>query len=96
MTLLELAEHFGENVGEDRIMIRQKIKQPDLAAMAGIARENLNRILADWKRRKLVSEAAGYYSLKVNLRLSTRVTFRCPLTRACCRASSARKPRRMS
>ena len=64
VTLLELAEHFGENVGEDRIMIRQKIKQPDLAAMAGIARENLNRILADWKRRKLVSEAAGYYCLE--------------------------------
>jgi CRP/FNR family transcriptional regulator, cyclic AMP receptor protein len=64
VTLLELAEHFGENVGEDRIMIRQKIKQPDLAAMAGIARENLNRILADWKRRKLVSEASGYYCLE--------------------------------
>src|SRR6516164_4713005 len=45
VTLLELAEHFGESVGEDRIMIRQKFKQPDLAAMAGIARENLNRIL---------------------------------------------------
>src|SRR6476469_8133019 len=53
VTLLELAEHFGDSVGEDRIVIRQRIKQPDLAAMAGIARENLNRILVDWKRRKL-------------------------------------------
>jgi CRP/FNR family transcriptional regulator, cyclic AMP receptor protein len=59
VTLLELAEHFGENVGEDRIVIRQKFKQPDLAAMAGIARENLNCILTDWKRRKLVSQISG-------------------------------------
>jgi CRP/FNR family cyclic AMP-dependent transcriptional regulator len=64
VTLLELAEHFGESAGEDRIVIRQKIKQPDLAAMAGIARENLNRILTDWKRRKLVSETSGYYCLE--------------------------------
>jgi CRP-like cAMP-binding protein len=64
VTFLELAEHFGEIVGEDRIMIRQKFKQPDLAAMAGIARENLNRILADWKRRKLVSQLSGYYCLE--------------------------------
>jgi CRP-like cAMP-binding protein len=64
VTLLELAEHFGESVGEDRIVIRQRIKQPDLAAMAGIARENLNRILVDWKRRKLVSETSGYYCLE--------------------------------
>jgi len=64
VTLLELAEHFGESVGEDRIMIRQKFRQPDLAAMAGIARENVNRILADWKRRKLVSQISGYYCLE--------------------------------
>ena len=64
VTLLELAEHFGESVGEDRIVIRQKIKQPDLAAMAGIARENLNRILTDWKRRKLVSQISGCYCLE--------------------------------
>jgi CRP-like cAMP-binding protein len=64
VTLLELAEHFGENVGQDRIMIRQKFKQPDLAAMAGIARENLNRILTDWKRRKLVSQISGCYCLE--------------------------------
>ena len=64
VTLLELAEHFGESVGGDRIMIRQKFRQPDLAAMAGIARENVNRILADWKRRKLVSQISGYYCLE--------------------------------
>jgi len=64
LTLIELAEHFGESVGGDRIMIRQKFGQLDLAAMAGIARENVNRILADWKRRKLISRISGYYCIE--------------------------------
>jgi CRP/FNR family cyclic AMP-dependent transcriptional regulator len=73
LTLIELAEHFGENVGEDRIMIRQKFGQPDLAAMAGIARENLNRILADWKCRKLVTRISGYYCIESKSRLVREV-----------------------
>jgi CRP/FNR family cyclic AMP-dependent transcriptional regulator len=64
VTLLELADHFGENVGAGRVVIRQKFGQSELAAMAGIARENVNRILADWKRRKLVSRFSGYYCLE--------------------------------
>lgn len=64
ITLLELADHFGENVGQGRIVIRQKFDQSELAALAGIARENVNRILADWKRRKLVSRLSGYYCIE--------------------------------
>ena len=63
-TLLELAQTFGQDVGAGRIVIRQKIGQADLAAMAGIARENVSRILNDWKRRKLVSRLSGYYCLE--------------------------------
>ena len=63
-TLLELAQDFGQDVGAGRIVIRQKIGQSDLAAMAGIARENVSRILNDWKRRKLVSRLSGYYCLE--------------------------------
>ncbi len=63
-TLLELADEFGQDVGAGRIVIRQKIGQSDLAAMAGIARENVSRILNDWKRRKLVSRLSGYYCLE--------------------------------
>ncbi len=63
-TLLELAQEFGQDVGSGRIVIRQKIGQSDLAAMAGIARENVSRILNDWKRRKLVSRLSGYYCLE--------------------------------
>jgi CRP-like cAMP-binding protein len=63
-TLLELADNFGQDVGSGRIVIRQKIGQSDIAAMAGIARENVSRILNDWKRRKLVSRLSGYYCLE--------------------------------
>ncbi|MFY9893326.1 MAG: Crp/Fnr family transcriptional regulator [Xanthobacteraceae bacterium] len=63
-TLLELAENFGQDVGSGRIVIRQKIGQSDIAAMAGIARENVSRILNDWKRRELVSRLSGYYCLE--------------------------------
>ena len=62
--LLSLAEGFGHDVGNGRILIRQKITQSDLAAMAGIARENASRILKDWTRRTLVSRLAGYYCLE--------------------------------
>lgn len=63
-TLLELAHDFGQDVGSGRIVIHQKIGQSDLAAMAGIARENLSRILNDWVRRKLVSRLSGYYCVE--------------------------------
>jgi len=63
-TLLGLADAFGEDVGSGRIVIRQKVSQTDLAAMAGIARENVSRIINDWTRRALVSRIAGYYCLE--------------------------------
>jgi CRP/FNR family transcriptional regulator, cyclic AMP receptor protein len=69
LTLLELAHDFGQDVGSGRVVIRQKIGQSDLAAMAGIARENVSRILNDWKRRKLVSRLSGYYCLEDKAKL---------------------------
>jgi CRP/FNR family transcriptional regulator, cyclic AMP receptor protein len=68
-TLLELAQDFGQDVGAGRIVIRQKIGQSDLAAMAGIARENVSRILNDWQRRKLISRLSGYYCLENKAKL---------------------------
>jgi CRP-like cAMP-binding protein len=72
-TLLELAEHFGQEVGPGRIVIRQKIRQTDLAAMAGIARENVTRILNDWERRKLTSRLSGYYCLEDKAQLEDQI-----------------------
>ena len=68
-TLLELAQNFGQDVGAGRIVIRQKIGQSDVAAMTGIARENVSRILNEWKRRKLVSRLSGYYCLEDRAKL---------------------------
>jgi CRP/FNR family cyclic AMP-dependent transcriptional regulator len=67
--LLDLAEAFGQDVGQGRILIRQKVSQSDVAAMAGIARENVSRILNDWIRDKLVSRLSGYYCLENKARL---------------------------
>jgi CRP-like cAMP-binding protein len=71
--MLELASAFGQDVGSGRIVIRQKITQSDLAAMAGIARENVSRILNEWQRRKLVSRLSGYYCLENRERLESEV-----------------------
>ena len=73
LTLLELADHFGRNVGSDRIVVQHKIGQSDLAAMTGIARENLSRILKDWERRKIVSRLSGYYCLENKSKLEREV-----------------------
>ena len=72
-SLLELADHFGRNVGADRILVQHKIGQSDLAAMAGIARENVSRILKDWERRKIVSRLSGYYCLENKSKLQREV-----------------------
>jgi CRP-like cAMP-binding protein len=67
--LLDLAEAFGQDVGQGRILIRQKLSQSDVAAMAGIARENVSRILNDWIRDKLISRLSGYYCLEDTAKL---------------------------
>ena len=62
--MLSLADAFGNDVGGGRILVRQKVTQSDLAGMAGLARENVSRILKDWTDRSLVSLLAGYYCLE--------------------------------
>ena len=62
--LLSLADAFGRDLGQGRTLIRQKVSQSDLAAMAGIARENVSRVLHDWASRSVVSRLAGYYCLE--------------------------------
>jgi CRP-like cAMP-binding protein len=72
-TMLELAGHFGQDISPGRTLIRQKIGQSDLAAMAGIARENVSRILNDWKRRQLVSQMSGYYCIEDKTKLGQEI-----------------------
>jgi CRP/FNR family transcriptional regulator, cyclic AMP receptor protein len=63
----------GQEVGSGRIVIRQKIGQDDLAAMAGVARENVTRILNDWQREELVTRHSGYYCLENKAQLEHKV-----------------------
>jgi CRP/FNR family cyclic AMP-dependent transcriptional regulator len=55
---------FGRDIVQGRILIRQKVSQSDLAAIADIARENVSRVLNDWANRSLVQRLAGYYCLE--------------------------------
>jgi CRP/FNR family transcriptional regulator, cyclic AMP receptor protein len=67
--LLDLANAFGNDVGAGRIVIRQKLSQSDVAAMAGIARENVSRILNEWMRLKLITRLSGYYCIEGKAKL---------------------------
>ena len=67
--LLDLAKAFGNDVGGGRVVIRQRLSQSDVAAMAGIARENVSRILNEWMRLKLITRLSGYYCLESKAKL---------------------------
>ena len=67
--LLDLAKAFGNEVGAGRVVIRQKLSQSDVASMAGIARENVSRILNEWMRLKLITRLSGYYCIENKAKL---------------------------
>ena len=61
--LLSVAEYVGEKDGDGRIQLRLKIGQGDLAAMAGIARENVSRTMSEWRKRDIVTRSSNYYCI---------------------------------
>lgn len=71
--LLDLAEHVGEETNSGEILIPRTINQSDLAAMAGVARENTNRILSGWARSRLVTKSSGSYQIIDKARLECEV-----------------------
>lgn len=44
-------------------MIRHKICLSDLAAMAGVARENVSRVMSNWIWNKVVARSSRFYYL---------------------------------
>ncbi len=64
--LLNLAKHLGRGAAPDRIEIPHRIRQGDLAAMAGVARENVSRTLGDWKRRNVIGTSSSMRYLVIN------------------------------
>jgi CRP/FNR family transcriptional regulator, cyclic AMP receptor protein len=61
--LLGVAEYVGEKTGDGRIRLRLKISQGDLAAMAGVARENVSRTMSEWRKRDIITRSSHYYCI---------------------------------
>jgi CRP-like cAMP-binding protein len=61
--LLGVAEYVGEKDSGGRIQLRLKISQGDLAAMAGVARENVSRNISEWRKRDVVTRSSNYYCI---------------------------------
>lgn len=61
--LLNLADYVGKDDGGGQIQLRLKISQADLAAMAGVARENVSRTLSEWRKREIVTHSSNYYCI---------------------------------
>jgi CRP/FNR family transcriptional regulator, cyclic AMP receptor protein len=54
--LLDLAHHLGERTSnKDQILVRHDLRQSDLAGLAGVARESVNRTLSDWRRQNVIA-----------------------------------------
>lgn len=67
--LLELSQHLGREMESGRIVILHRIRQSDIAAMAGVARENVSRTLTELKRRGLISQSSSYYFINDKAKL---------------------------
>ena len=58
--LLLFARYLGEPTATPgQLVIRHKIRQDDLAALAGVARENASRILSEWRERKIIDQSSA-------------------------------------
>ena len=76
--LLELAKTVGVETGSGEVLIPRMINQKGLAAIAGVARENVNRVLSDFQRSKVVSKSSEAYRIddkaKLELEVGTLLT----------------------
>jgi CRP/FNR family transcriptional regulator len=53
--LLLFAKYLGEpTVTQGQVIVRERIRQEDLAALANVARENASRILSEWRKRRII------------------------------------------
>ena len=62
--LLELASALGVKTSTGGVKIPHVISQKDLAALAGVARENTNRILRNWQQRQIITKNAKTYLIE--------------------------------
>jgi CRP/FNR family transcriptional regulator len=65
--LLRLAQLTGEHVGVDLYGIEQPISQGDVAGMAGVTRESVNRTLTEWRNEGVLG-SSDRHKLVLNVR----------------------------
>jgi len=73
--LLNLAEYVGKDNGGGHIQLHHKISQSDLAAMAGVARENVSRTMSDWRKRDIVTRLSDFYCINDPRALAQEMEF---------------------
>jgi CRP/FNR family transcriptional regulator len=76
-SLLQFAKYLGEPTAtQGRIVIRHKLRQDDLAALADVARENASRILSEWKKRRIIDHHthSGYVIHQARLEREAKIT----------------------
>jgi CRP/FNR family transcriptional regulator, cyclic AMP receptor protein len=71
--LLEFAKTVGQKMGKE-IIIPRTIGQQDVASMSGVARENVNRVLSDLQRKKIMTKTAKYYRIEDKPRLEQELS----------------------
>ena len=65
--LLRLAQLLGEHIGTDLMGIDHPIAQGDIAGMAGVTRESVNRTLTEW-RSEGVLDSSPRHRMVLNVR----------------------------
>ena len=73
--LLDLADHIGDVDRAGHISFRQRISHRDLAAMAGVARENVSRTLSEWQQRKLLVRSSNNFHIDNRAALEREMKF---------------------
>jgi len=63
-TMLKLATAFGRPLDGGRMLIHHKITHAGIAAMVGVARENVSRTISSWQRDRLITRISGYYCIE--------------------------------
>jgi CRP-like cAMP-binding protein len=73
--LLELAKTVGLENGSGEVLIPRMINQKGLAAMSGVARENVNRVMGDLQRGKIVSKSSEAFRIDDRAKLEREVAW---------------------
>lgn len=73
--LLEVAEHLGEDTINGRIVLKRSLGQADIAALAGVVRENVSRAMSEWEKKKVITRSPTYYCIRDVAALRSEMEF---------------------